>query len=65
MTSRDQEYWILWYIKVGGTLGNGSYLKVMRHVESSLLITWFLLCFFFSAVWSVIQNPVHFEIACS
>lgn len=45
MTSGDQEYWILWCTKVGGTLGNYSSLKVIRR-ESTLLITWFLLVFF-------------------
>lgn len=55
MTSGDQEYWILWCVKVGGTLGNGSYLKVISHDESTLLITWFLLVFF-SAVRRMMQN---------
>lgn len=45
MTSGNQAYWILWCAKVGGTLGNGSYLKVIRRGESTHLITWFLLFF--------------------
>lgn len=55
ITSRDQEYWILWCIKVGGTLRNGGYSKLIRHVESTLHVTWFLLCFvfFFSVQYGV------------
>lgn len=34
MTSGDQVYWILWCPKFGETLGNGSYLKAIRHGES-------------------------------
>lgn len=45
MTSGDQEYWILWYTKVGGTLRNIQLFKIIRR-ESTLLITWFLLGFF-------------------